>query len=191
MPKRHPKLVTSIPSNSSSLHLEAICPSISSQISSSFNTKRTLALEAASPLPPPFSFQIVQKDSLIEKEFEKEWETVWEVFPGLSDNPSELAAIPLTNPSTTNTSTSSSTHCTTSLITLTTISQTHLSTISCTNITISNRTPKLAQTTHKTIATTTTSIFEPATFHKQPPSKNKISIKNLPASPYQREVHQH
>ena len=57
-----------------------------------------------SPTPAP---------PLINNEFEKEWETVWEVFPELSDNPSDPAIIPPTNPSTTHASTST-THYSTS-----------------------------------------------------------------------------
>ena len=136
-----------------------------------------MALEIASPSPPPFSLQAVQRGKLIEKELEKEWETLSEVFSKLSDNLREPALIPPTNSSSTHTGTSSTIHCSSFLNTLTTISHTSPQTISYTNITTSNSTPKLAQTTRTTISITTTSIFGSATFHKQPPSKRKNSIK--------------
>ena len=125
----------------------------------------------------PFSFQTDQRDNLIE--FEKEWETTWEVFPELSDNPREPKTISLTSPTTTHTSTSLNTHYSTSHITLTAISHNHFQTISYTNITTSNKTPKLAQTIQTTSSTTTTSFFEPVTFSKQVPSKNKNLIKKF------------
>ena len=128
-----------------------------------------------------YSFHAKQRDKLIVKELEKEWETKWEVFPELSDNYREPATVPLTNPSTTHKGTSSTTHCSTSLITLTTISHSHPQTSSYSNTTTSNNTLRLAQTTlsttHTTISTTTTFFFETVTFPKQPPSKKKNSFK--------------
>ena len=116
-------------------------------------------------------------DDLIEKELKKEWETLCEIFSKLSDNLREPALIPPTNSSSTHTGTSFTIHCSSFLNTLTPISDTNPQTISYNNITTSNSTPKLAQITHTTISITATSIFGSATFHKQPPSKRKNSIK--------------
>ena len=94
---------------------------------------------------PPFSFQANQKENLI-ADIQKQWDTVWEVFPGLSDNSKEPAAIPLIIPSTTCTSTSSTTHYSTSPVTRTTTSRTHPHTIGYRytyTTTSSNSTPQI------------------------------------------------
>ena len=99
----------------------------------------------------------------------------------LLGNSREHATIPVTNPSTTHTSTSSTTVYSTLFVIHTTISHVHPQTISCTNITTYNNTPKLAKTTLSTfpttISTTNNSFVEPVTFPKQIPSNEKNSIK--------------
>ena len=90
------------------------------------------------------------------------------------------ATIPVTNPTTTRTSTSSNKHYSISLATLTVIFQTHPQTTGYTNITASNSTPppQLAQATHTTTSTTTTSsFFEPVTFPKTITTREKSSIR--------------
>ena len=79
---------------------------------------------------------------------------MWEVFPGLSDNFEEPTTIPLTNPYSTHTSTSSTAHYSTSPVSRTTTSHNYTHTIGyhyTDTTTSSNSNPKFGQTTLATI----------------------------------------